>query len=68
MIPKLTDNGLLVAGDAAALCLAAGIWLEGVNFAMASGMYAGQPLLKRSMRRLRPRGLAGYDNASVTRS
>ena len=28
----------LLAGDAAALCLAAGIWLEGVNFAMASGI------------------------------
>ena len=27
---------------AAAMCLAAGIWLEGVNFAMASGMYAGE--------------------------
>ena len=42
MMPKMTSDGLLVAGDAAALCLAAGIWLEGVNFAMASGMYAGE--------------------------
>ncbi len=42
MMPKMVTSGLLVAGDAAALCLAAGIWLEGVNFAMASGMYAGQ--------------------------
>ena len=42
MIPKLIADGLMVAGDAAALCLAAGIWLEGVNFAMASGMYAGE--------------------------
>ncbi len=42
MMPKMTTSGMLVAGDAAALCLAAGIWLEGVNFAMASGMYAGQ--------------------------
>ncbi len=42
MLPKLAGDGLLVAGDAAALCLAAGIWLEGVNFAMASGMYAGE--------------------------
>jgi electron transfer flavoprotein-quinone oxidoreductase len=42
MMPKMAADGLLVAGDAAALCLAAGIWLEGVNFAMASGMYAGQ--------------------------
>jgi len=42
MMPKMVADGLLVAGDAAALCLAAGIWLEGVNFAMASGMYAGR--------------------------
>ena len=42
MIPRLISDGLMVAGDAAALCLAAGIWLEGVNFAMASGMYAGE--------------------------
>lgn len=42
MMPKMVGDGMLVAGDAAALCLAAGIWLEGVNFAMASGMYAGQ--------------------------
>ncbi len=42
MMPKMVADGLLVAGDAAALCLAAGIWLEGVNFAMASGMHAGQ--------------------------
>ena len=42
MMPKMVADGLLIAGDAAALCLAAGIWLEGVNFAMASGMYAGQ--------------------------
>jgi electron transfer flavoprotein-quinone oxidoreductase len=42
MMPRMTHDGMLVAGDAAAMCLAAGIWLEGVNFAMASGMYAAQ--------------------------
>lgn len=42
MMPTLTTDGMLVAGDAASMCLAAGIWLEGVNFAMASGMYAGE--------------------------
>ena len=42
MMPKMTGDGMLVAGDAAALCLAAGIWLEGVNFAMASGIAAGE--------------------------
>ncbi|MBK1786956.1 FAD-dependent oxidoreductase [Prauserella cavernicola] len=41
-MPRLVGDGLLVAGDAAAMCLAAGIWLEGVNFALGSGMYAGR--------------------------
>lgn len=42
MQPPLAMDGLLVAGDAAALCLASGIWLEGVNFAIASGAAAGE--------------------------
>jgi electron transfer flavoprotein-quinone oxidoreductase len=41
-MPEIVTDGMLVAGDAAALCLAAGIWLEGVNFAIGSGMAAGQ--------------------------
>ncbi len=41
-LPELVDDGLLVAGDAAGLCLAAGIWLEGVNFAIGSGLAAGR--------------------------
>lgn len=41
-MPRLVGDGMLVAGDAAAMCLAAGIWLEGVNFALGSGMYAGR--------------------------
>ena len=51
MMPQLTGDGMLVAGDAAALCLAAGIWLEGVNFAMASGMYAGEAAVEALRRR-----------------
>ena len=35
-MPELVGDGLLVAGDAAGLCLAAGLWLEGVNFAIFS--------------------------------
>lgn len=40
-MPELAADGMLVAGDAAAMCLAAGIWLEGVNFAIGSGLAAG---------------------------
>ncbi len=42
MMPQLVGDGLLVAGDAAAMCLAAGLWLEGVNYAMGSGMAAAE--------------------------
>ena len=40
-MPTMVADGLMIAGDAAALCLAAGLWLEGVNFAIGSGMAAG---------------------------
>jgi electron transfer flavoprotein-quinone oxidoreductase len=40
-MPKLATGGLLIAGDAAGMCLAAGLWLEGVNFAIGSGLAAG---------------------------
>jgi electron transfer flavoprotein-quinone oxidoreductase len=41
-MPQLATDGMLVAGDAAHLCLASGIWLEGVNFAIGSGALAGE--------------------------
>ncbi|MFM8382383.1 MAG: electron transfer flavoprotein, partial [Actinomycetota bacterium] len=42
-------------------CLAAGIWLEGVNFAMASGMYAGRSAAAAvSAGDTSRRGLSGY--------
>ena len=49
-MPRLTAPGLLIAGDAAATCLAAGIWLEGVNMAMGSGAAAGR-VASRSLAR-----------------
>lgn len=61
MMPEMTGNGLLIAGDAAALCLAAGIWLEGVNFAMGSGRYAGQTAVEAiGNGDVTQRGLGGY--------
>jgi electron transfer flavoprotein-quinone oxidoreductase len=41
-MPVLSADGLLVAGDAAGMTLAAGIWLEGVNFAIGAGLAAGR--------------------------
>jgi len=41
-MPPLAVDGMVVAGDAAAMTLAAGLWLEGVNFAIGSGFAAGR--------------------------
>lgn len=61
MMPTFVADGLLVAGDAAAMCLAAGIWLEGVNFAMASGMYAAETIVEAlAIGDTSAKGLAGY--------
>jgi electron transfer flavoprotein-quinone oxidoreductase len=42
MIPELVGDGILVTGDAAALCNATGVNLEGINLAAQSGVLAGQ--------------------------
>ncbi|MGV1007542.1 MAG: FAD-dependent oxidoreductase [Dermatophilaceae bacterium] len=42
VMPELVADRMLVAGDAAAMCLASGIWLEGVNYAIGSGAAAGE--------------------------
>ncbi len=42
MLPQLYTDGMLVAGDAAALVLATGRALEGFNFALASGIAAAE--------------------------
>ncbi len=40
--PQLSLPGVVVAGDAAGSCLASGLWLEGVNMAIGSGIAAGR--------------------------
>src|SRR5579875_137384 len=42
MVPKLSRAGMMVVGDAAAFVFAAGLFLEGINFAIASGLTAAQ--------------------------
>ena len=41
-MPKLYTGGMLVAGDAAGFVLLGGVFLEGVNLAIASGRYAAE--------------------------
>lgn len=46
MMPRLSADGLLITGDAAALVLGTGLILEGANFAMASGIAAGETVIR----------------------
>ena len=63
-LPELVGDGILVAGDAAGMCLAAGIWLEGINFAIGAGMYAGRAAAAAiDAGDVSRRGLAGYRTA-----
>jgi len=60
-MPEVVTDGMLVAGDAAGLCLAAGIWLEGVNFAIGSGKAAAEAAVDAlASGDTSARGLAGY--------
>ncbi|MQA84841.1 MAG: FAD-dependent oxidoreductase [Streptosporangiales bacterium] len=60
-MPRTVGDGILVAGDAAHLCLAAGIWLEGVNFAIGSGAFAAETAVEAIRAGdTSARGLAGY--------
>lgn len=67
-MPKLAIDGLLVAGDAAAMTLAGGVWLEGVNFAIGAGLAAGRTAAEAIGRGdVSEAGLAGY-RADMERS
>lgn len=63
-MPALATDGMLVAGDAAAMTLAAGIWLEGVNFAIGAGLAAGRAAAAAvSAGDVSADGLSGYRRA-----
>lgn len=51
MMPQLYTDGMLVVGDAAGFVLATGLYLEGVNYAMASGMAAAKTVQEAVARR-----------------
>ena len=46
MMPTLYTDGMLVVGDAAGFVLATGLYLEGVNYGMASGIAAAKTVLE----------------------
>jgi electron transfer flavoprotein-quinone oxidoreductase len=60
-MPVMVTDGMLVAGDAAGMTLAAGLWLEGVNFAIGSGLAAGRAIDRAiTTGDCSARGLASY--------
>ncbi len=50
MMPRLYRDGMLVAGDAAALVIGTGLILEGANLAIASGVEAARTIIKAKER------------------
>lgn len=50
MVPELFGDGIVVAGDAAALCNATGVNLEGINLASHSGIIAGEAVIEAHKR------------------
>ena len=51
MMPELVGDGIVVAGDAAAMCIVTGLNLEGINLAAQSGVLAGKAALEAHSRR-----------------
>lgn len=61
MLATLAADGLLVTGDAAGLCFATGLYLEGINYAIASGRAAGEAAAEAlAAGDTSAAGLAGY--------
>lgn len=50
MVPKLVGNGVLIAGDAAGLCLNVGYTIRGMDLAVASGEAAARAVLDAKKR------------------
>lgn len=51
MVPEIVSDGILVAGDAAAMCIVTGLNLEGINLATQSGVLAGKAAIEAHQNR-----------------
>jgi electron transfer flavoprotein-quinone oxidoreductase len=64
MVPQLSTDGLMVAGDAAAFCFVAGLYFEGINYAILSGLAAGETAIAAHRARdFSAQSLAAYEHA-----
>ncbi|ACV21966.1 FAD-dependent oxidoreductase [Slackia heliotrinireducens] len=63
MMPELTGDGVIVAGDAAMMCVNLGYTVRGMDYAVAAGQYAGQAAVEAlDAGDTSKSGLAGYVN------
>lgn len=46
MVPPLLGNGVMIAGDAAGMCINLGYTVRGMDFALAAGRYAGETAIE----------------------
>ncbi|EBL8291835.1 FAD-dependent oxidoreductase [Salmonella enterica] len=61
MLPELVGNGVLIAGDAAGMCLNLGFTIRGMDLAIASGEAAARAVLEAKEKNdFTSRGLNGY--------
>lgn len=68
MMPKLYRDGMLVAGDAAGMCFATGLYLEGINYALQSGFAAGETaILAHGDKNYSQSSLARYEHRLAAR-
>ncbi len=62
MLPKMTGNGVLIAGDAAGLCLNVGYTVRGMDLAIASGESAAKAIIAAKEKGdFSERGLSSYE-------
>ncbi len=63
MMPKLYTDGLMIAGDAAAMVVGTGLILDGANYAVASGIKAAETyLMCREKNNYSAQSLAQYED------
>lgn len=64
MLPKMVGNGVLLAGDAAGLCLNVGYTVRGMDLAIASGEAAANAIIAAKEKNdFSEAGLSGYTKA-----
>ena len=62
MMPQVTGDGVLIAGDAAGLVLNLGYMVRGMDFAIASGVHAAEAVIEaKAAGDFSRTGLAGYE-------